>query len=221
MINLVKIQIGYEQLARMKIVDNYSWHKKAWSMFEHHPELENRNLKSEKDRGTSPFLSRFTQKSDHVELLILSKFPPLRPDWCENKQWQSIGIDDKYLSQDSYLFDLYANPTRSVKKPDGNGGYTKNGKRLTIMDNREQQEWIKRKGNDHGFQLFDEFPLRIEKPVNHPFKRKEKRGLHIGVRFQGMLKVIQQDKFKKAVYEGIGSAKGFGFGMLIVKPAQL
>lgn len=221
MINLVKIKIGYEQLARLKIVDNYSWHEKAWAIFEHHTELKERRLKSEKDKGPTPFLSRLTQKTEHVELIILSKFKPLKPDWCEGGQWQTITIDERFLSHDFYFFDLYANPTKSVKKPDVNGGYTKNGKRLTIMDNPGQLTWLRRKGIDYGFQLLDEFPLRIEKPVDHPFKRKGERGMHIGVRFQGMLKVVKHDLFKKAVSEGIGSAKGFGFGMLLVKPTQL
>lgn len=88
------------------------------------------------------------------------------------------------------------------------------------MDSESQIEWIYRKGEKHGFTLDENIPLRIEKPVNHSFNRKGKRGLHIGVRFQGLLHVTDNTAFKKAFCEGIGTAKGFGFGLLMIKPTQ-
>ncbi len=221
MTNLLKLTIGYEQLAKEKIHDNYAWHKKAWTMFEHHPELKERNNTSDKDKGPTPFLSRYIQKRNHAELLLVSGYKPLKPVWCGSDQWQLIKIDESYLSQPSYFFDLYANPTRSVKKPDGNGGFTKNGRRLTLMNKPSQMEWLSRKGKNHGFQLAEDIPLRIEKPVNHRFSRKGRNGLHIGVHFQGALHVTDREAFKKAFREGIGTAKGFGFGLLMIKPAQL
>ncbi|MBU4318739.1 MAG: type I-E CRISPR-associated protein Cas6/Cse3/CasE [Proteobacteria bacterium] len=220
MVNLVKMTFRYDLLAKEKIYDNYSWHKKAWNMFEHHPELKDRNRKLDKEKGPTPFLSRYIQKSDHAELLIVSKHQPVKPDWCTIDQWQLIEIKKSYLSQPSYYFDLYANPTKSIKKPDGNGGFTKNGKRLTVMDQPIQIEWLLGKGQKHGFKLAEHIPLRIDKPVCHRFNRNGKKGLHIGVRFQGALNVTDRDLFRKAFLEGIGTAKGFGFGLLMVKPAQ-
>ncbi|NNF99386.1 MAG: type I-E CRISPR-associated protein Cas6/Cse3/CasE [Desulfobacteraceae bacterium] len=221
MINLMKLSFGYEQLAKERIHDNYAWHKKAWTLFEHHPELKERNNSPQKDKGPTPFLSRYTLKSSRAELLILSVFEPLKPDWCGDDQWQLIRIDKNYLSQPSYFFDLYANPTKSVKKTDGNGGYTKNGRRLTLMNDLSQREWLSRKGKSHGFQPADEIPLQIRKPVNHRFYRNGKKGLHIGVRFQGALHVTDRSAFEKVIQEGIGSAKGFGFGLIMIKPAQI
>jgi len=221
MTNLLKLTLGYKQIAKEKIHDNYAWHKKAWTMFEHHPELKERNDKPEKDKGTTPFLSRYTSKANDAELLLVSEFQPLKPDWCNSDQWQLIEIDASFLGQPSYIFDLYANPTRKVKKTDGNGGFAKNGRRLTLMDKPSQTEWLTRKGNNHGFQLAQAVPLRIEKPVNHYFNRKDRKGLHIGVRFQGGLHVTDREAFKKAFRQGIGSAKGFGFGLLMIKPVQL
>lgn len=220
MTNLLKLTLGYEQLAKEKILDNYAWHKKAWIIFKHHPELKKRNNKSEKDKGPTPFLSRYIQKSKHAELLLVSVYQPLKPDWCGSDQWRLIEIDESYLSQPSYFFELYANPTKSVKKPDGNGGFTKHGRRLTLMDKPSQMAWLSRKGKNHGFQLAEDIPLRIGKPVNHSFSRKGRKGLHIGVRFQGILHVTNREVFKKAFREGIGTAKGFGFGLLMIKPAQ-
>ena len=41
-----------------------------------------------------------------------------------------------------------------------------------------------------------------------------------GVLFEGMLRVDEPEKFLKSVESGIGSAKGFGFGLLSVAPAK-
>jgi CRISPR system Cascade subunit CasE len=221
MTNLVKLSFGYKQLAKEKIYDNYAWHKKAWTLFEHHPQLKKRNTKPEEERGPTPFLSRYIQKTDHAQLLLVSEYCPLKPDWCGQDQWQLIEINENYLSQSSYYFDLYANPTRTVKKSDGKGGFTKHGQRLTLMDKPSQKEWLLRKGDNHGFQLDEDIPLRIEKPVNHRFSRKGRKGLHIGVRFQGAFHVIDRKIFQKAFREGIGTAKGFGFGLLMIKPVQI
>ncbi len=221
MTNLVKIMLLYDQLAKEKINDNYAWHKKAWTVFSHHPELEERNKKPEREKGPTPFLSRYTQKPNHVELLLVSDYQPNKPDWCSSEQWKVSEIDESYLSQSDYYFDLYANPTKTVKKLDDSGGYTKHGKRLTLMDKESQMEWLIRKASNHGFIVRDDIPLQIDKPVDHRFNRRGEKGLHIGVRFQGALNVTDQSAFKKAFCEGIGTAKGFGFGLLMIKPAQI
>jgi len=221
MTNLVKIILPYNQLSKEKIHDNYTWHKKAWTVFSHHPELEERNKKPEKEKGPTPFLSRYTQKPNHVELLLLSEYQPIKPGWCHNDQWQVMEINESYLTQSDYYFDLYANPTKAVRKSDGKGGYTKHGRRITLMDKVSQLEWLIRKASNHGFVVRDDIPLQMDKPVDHRFKRKGDKGLHIGVRFHGVLHVTDHSAFKKAFREGIGTAKGFGFGLLMIKPAQI
>ncbi len=217
----MRLSLNYEQIAKERIVDSYAWHKKAWKVFSHHPELEERNNKHEKDKGPTPFLSRYTRKTKYVELLLVSNYEPRKPDWCTNDQWQVLEVSDNYLSQPTYFFDLYVNPTKTVKKVNENGAYTKNGKRLTLMDEESQMEWLQRKASRHGFLVRDDIPLEIDKPIDHHFKRKGTKGLHIGVRFQGVLQVTDQTAFKKAFREGIGTAKGFGFGLLLIRPAQL
>ena len=42
----------------------------------------------------------------------------------------------------------------------------------------------------------------------------------LSVRFEGLLQVSDPDRFVGAIRSGIGSAKGFGFGLLSVAPAQ-
>ena len=114
MTNLVKLSLSYEQLAKEKIVDNYAWHKKAWTVFSHHPELEERNKKLEKDKGPTPFLSRYTRKTKYVELLLVSDYEPRKPDWCTTEQWQVLEISDDYLSQPKAQMYLHIVPTPHI-----------------------------------------------------------------------------------------------------------
>lgn len=220
MIHLIKASLPIERIIEEKIRDNYSWHKKIWDCFEHVPELQDRANRSEKDKGPTPFLSRYLQRTAGVELLFMSQYKPKRPSWCAQKEWQQTVLDTDYLSQPSYRFDLYANPTKTIKKPAETGGYTKNGRRITLMDVEAQRQWILKKAESSGFVIAENIPLQIDKPINHRFNRKGAKGLHIGVRFRGGFIVSDVTKFQESFIQGIGTAKGFGFGMLLIKPAQ-
>jgi CRISPR system Cascade subunit CasE len=43
---------------------------------------------------------------------------------------------------------------------------------------------------------------------------------HYAVRFEGTLEVVNPDNFSSALFNGIGSAKGFGFGLLSIAPVK-
>jgi len=108
-----------------------------------------------------------------------------------------------------YHFRLLANPSKRLKQPDGKS------KRVGIYQLTEQEQWLKRKSGQSGFEVLD---LRVlvqglvrgskhEKDEQHSIK-------HLGVQFEGVLRVEDSDLLKKSVADGIGSAKAFGFGML-------
>jgi CRISPR-associated protein Cas6/Cse3/CasE subtype I-E len=41
---------------------------------------------------------------------------------------------------------------------------------------------------------------------------------HVGVRFDGLLTVVDPVRFVQTLETGVGSAKGFGFGLLSIAP---
>jgi CRISPR system Cascade subunit CasE len=45
-------------------------------------------------------------------------------------------------------------------------------------------------------------------------------GKHVAVDFRGVLRVQDREKFKRTFAAGIGSAKGFGFGLLMLEPVE-
>lgn len=123
----------------------------------------------------------------------------------------------------SFRFRLRANPC-----------VTRNGKRLGLLRVEEQETWIDRKGLQHGFSL------SCIPPFDHsdtPKKRIDVRisqdqmlrgNQHSGnavrifsVLYDGILKVIEPDKFRNALQTGIGHGKVMGLGLLSVAPIIL
>lgn len=208
---LAKITIDYELAYKRRFTDNYAWHWAAWQAF---PGL---------DREKRNYLSRLDYCDGEFNLLLLSPIKPTKPDWCPDNSWNLAEVNPDFLKKKYYRFDLRANPTRKLAKLDDTGNKTKNGKRMALLKPEDQRAWIERKAEDAGFRLLNDVLLIIDPAVSNPFfvnKRNEK-GLHFGVRFTGALEVIDQSKLETAFYKGIGSAKGFGFGLLMLKPINI
>ena len=86
------------------------------------------------------------------------------------------------------------------------------------MGKREELvEWIKRKGDQGGFTV-DEATLRTFSRGREYFKKNGQDGLHSAVEFEGVLTVTDPAKFHETFTRGIGSAKAFGFGLLVIAP---
>jgi CRISPR system Cascade subunit CasE len=208
---LAKITIDYQLAYKRRFSDNYAWHWAAWQAF------------PGQDRGKRNYLTRFDYRDGEFTLLLLSHVKPMRPDWCPEDAWAIAEISPEFLKKKYYRFDLRANPTRKVTKLDDEGNKTKNGKRVALLKPEELRGWLERKAGDSGIRLLNTPALVIDPAVSNPFfinKRNEK-GLHFSVRFTGAIEIIDQCKFENAFYNGIGSAKGFGFGMLMLKPINI
>jgi CRISPR system Cascade subunit CasE len=101
-------------------------------------------------------------------------------------------------------FRLRANPT--VKR---------DGKRRPLLDEAQQRAWLSRKGSESGFRV-----ERVEvSPEGASSGHKPAGGAtmtitHHAVRFDGLLAVADPERLGNTLKAGIGSAKGFGFGLL-------
>jgi len=210
MIYLTKIELDAETVARKRFFDVYHWHKAVWELFPGRPDAER------------DFLFRLDQKQVGYRLLVLSQDEPRNPEWCDSKNFAVKNIPSSFLAQKHYLFDLRANPTRKIKKVKEDGSFTDNGKRIVLTKLDDQIAWIKRKAKSSGFSVVEDPKLVIEPAQNYGFiKDKKSPGLHVGVRFKGTLEVTDHALFAESFRKGIGSAKGFGFGMLLLQPIQL
>ncbi|MGA2440202.1 MAG: type I-E CRISPR-associated protein Cas6/Cse3/CasE [Tepidisphaeraceae bacterium] len=207
MTHLTQIILDFATAARLRLRDCYDWHQAVWKAF------------PGRDGDRRDFLTRLDQQRDGFRLLIVSPIEPTRPDWCPPESWQSRPIPDNYFSRRRYAFQLCANPTKKITKLGADGSPTKNGNRVPLRTREEFVGWIGRKGDQGGFAV-DKDTLRTFSRGREHFEKQGMRGMHSAVELQGMLSVTDPTKFYEAFTRGIGSAKAFGFGLLVIAPTN-
>lgn len=182
--------------------DSYAWHKAVWEAFP--------------NRGDQArdFLIRVDNKGRSYQVLVLSCERPTLPGWG---MWETKEVCPHFLEYDLYRFELRANPTVKRVVRDDSGKRKKNGQRTAIYNREALGNWLKRKAQASGFEVvkFD-----VDPPLSQPFHRKGKPGKHVRVDFRGLLRVVNHSQFKSAFANGIGPAKAFGFGMLVLQPLK-
>ncbi|MFH2046694.1 MAG: type I-E CRISPR-associated protein Cas6/Cse3/CasE [Pseudomonadota bacterium] len=181
----------------------------------------------------------------------------VEPDWsyldkCKNYLLSEEGISNPAYKNvaASYLglrngqtvsFSLRANPTKRIAKP-SKGDVMLKGKRVALLREEEQIDWLVRKGAEReegcpgGFEiLFKEVQkrggqIRQVAQVNTTIEgkqtgykkdkqevRREHRMTHLAVRFDGLLRITDFDAFRETLTRGIGPAKAFGCGLVLVR----
>ncbi len=160
-------------------------------------------------------------------LLAPPEFKPFQPSFAPGQRMR---------------FRLRANPTKkvaSLSKADRlagtreRDGDTKNGRRLALLREDEQIAWLLHKGEQGGFQIPGEWVAADDhrRAANYRVdaipegwvrcsKDGHADGRFFAVRFEGVLHVTDPDQFLCTVADGVGAAKGFGFGLLSVAPVE-
>ncbi|AKJ65310.1 type I-E CRISPR-associated protein Cas6/Cse3/CasE [Kiritimatiella glycovorans] len=194
---LTRIRIDFRTAVRLRIKDSYSWHRALWKVF---PQNDTRD-----------FLYRVDSCDGGFRLYLLSESVPQIPDWGA---WETKRVPESFLGRPVYRFQLCANPTVKRKREG-----RKNGTRTAIYEESELKAWLNRKAEQGGFAV--NWPAtQIGPPINQPFIKKGRRGNHKRVDYQGLLAVENRERFKECFKKGIGSAKAFGFGLLVLGPAN-
>jgi len=182
----------------------------------------------------SEFLWRLEPETDPAGLPRILVQSEAMPDWT------GIGVE-RWLAKTDPPIDLKARLKLDLLKVGqhfrfrlrANPSVTRNGKRLGLLGLKEQDEWIERKGLQHGFSLpqlpsFDllETPRRRTDMLisqEQMLRGKQHSGNPIrvfSVLYEGMLIVTEPDKFKDALQTGIGHGKLMGLGLLSVVPIE-
>ncbi len=179
-----------DSLARRDLASPYELHRTLSSGFE--------------GRDTGRLLFRRGKGSS---VLLLSPSPPdfgraLRENRLLSAETKPFELEPEVGQV--LRFSLRANPTKK-----------KDGTRIPFVRPENQVAWLERKAVQHGFSLLtvvvvEAGQMKFRKPG------KKKSITHYGVDFQGRLRVDDAQLFKQALTEGIGPAKGFGFGLLCV-----
>lgn len=192
---LSRILVHKQEAAQADLRDSYAWHQALWKAF------------PGKDGQTRDFLFRIDAEHPDFRVLLLSREEPVAPTWG---RWQTKPVANTFLEHETYRFQLKANPTmrRSADK-----------RRLGIYAEDRLREWMARKAEQNGFAVAAE-TLLVGAPIEEAFVREKRRGKHLAVDFRGVLRVADRAAFKQAFHAGIGSAKSFGFGLLMLEPIK-
>lgn len=185
----------------------YGAHKMAWSFFDNDPSAKR------------DFIFRYERNNGATQLYVVSHREPVD----KSGMWQ---IDTKEYDPKPPVgglldFSLRFNPT--LDKKDSNG---KRGRHDVVMDakknNREgdyiigaTEEWLHKREESCGFSLNG---IRSATYVRRSFRGKGNNITFGVVDVSGFLSVTSAEAFKASLQNGIGRSKGFGMGLLLVRP---
>jgi CRISPR system Cascade subunit CasE len=197
---LTQIHIGKAEAARLRLADPYAWHQRLWLAF------------PGRDGAPRSFLFRVDDKHATFRVLMLSHIAPIQQGWGA---WEVKSIGDSFLAHSRYLFQVRANPTIKRAVFNDRGEFKKNGRRTAIYDAGDLRGWIDRKARQSGFELIE---CTAGPAIQSYFVKDGRRGKHVAVDFQGVLSVTDPPVFEKVFHNGIGPARAFGFGLLMLQP---
>lgn len=184
----------------LKVADAYSVHRVVYSLF---PAQEGQ---------TRDFL--FADKGGDFngrKILILSK---RRPDPLPLGQVESKEIPPTFLEHATYGFEVRMNPTKRDKDT---------GKTIPVRGKDPLLSWFCEKAlSSYGFEVLKDgqgTPLvQVQSIGVQSFEKDGSVVVHGEATFIGKLRVVDRELFRKTFEEGMGRAKGFGFGLLQLIP---
>ena len=124
---------------------------------------------------------------------------------------QTKEVPEAFFLQDSYYFLIRINP---VVKKDGH---------LSRIENRTSEAiaWLSRRADSMGVEFSVSNMDKKAGGVIRMRKRTDSRQISISyVDIVGCLKVIDRERFLSVVNNGFGAHKGFGFGLLQLRPIK-
>lgn len=200
---------------RQGLNDPYKLHQWIWEALPDDPDAER------------DFLFRADVKNQRLRILLLSERVPAPGDRCE---WRTTEVSETFLGHGAYRFQLRANPTFRRAS---------DHRRLALFDETKIREWFVRKLADAGCEIpvGDDYECEIAGEIRHepvldlkttaPRKLQFQKGggartgTLYSVDASGTIVVRDEAAFRKAFDAGIGPARGFGFGLLMLQPVNL
>jgi len=222
--------------ARRDLASSYELHRTLWNCFP--------NLRRDPDRGVFPERILFrvdTDRRNGCPIVLVQS--ALEPAWDQLPPRRLLApaeckpVDPQFTAGQRLRFRLRANPTKRIAAKNPHLGATMVGKRVGMATEVDQIEWLLRKGIAAGFTIPGQWvpatDPETEEPIRLPNfrvdaipegrdrngKKGHGEGVFHAVRFEGVLIVTDPIQFRTAWSAGIGSAKGYGFGLLSIAAA--
>ncbi|MBL8511829.1 MAG: type I-E CRISPR-associated protein Cas6/Cse3/CasE [Betaproteobacteria bacterium] len=202
----------------------YELHRHIWRLFPGE-DREARKAATEQRQG---FLFRIEQYQTGrpVRLLVQSRRAPapVSVAWPEAKAGPEVWllgtreINPRPSVGQRLAFVLTANPVKTItdKQRDRKEGKKAETCRVPLLKEADQREWLLRK-------LASAAELEAVSVLPHQllfFRKGRMGGKLVTVTFEGVLKVHDPDQLLSLLENGVGPAKGFGCGLLLVRRAD-
>lgn len=197
-------------------LDAYESHRLVWALFGDDPNRER------------DFLYRYDQQRGRPELMIVSAQPPMDNHNLFHIESKPYAPDLR--AGDRLTFMARINPVWR-KEVDG-----KRRKVDVVMDeiHRSRREkdgpvdrldvaaealppWFAAQGQRGGFTLEDD-SLVVEAYGRHRFRTRDGGDVTVaGVDVRGAVRVTEPDSFRETLFQGLGTSRAFGFGVMLVR----
>lgn len=213
--------VDVKQLTCLTCADGYREHQQLWRLFDEDRDAER------------VFLFRREQVQGWPRFFMVSDRKPEKTDGIWNIEPKEY--EPKLHSGQQLAFSIRVNPVVTHTTDDGKKhrhdvvmnlkkqtGYQElpSNKRPPLIQLVEQAgiEWLDKRAGKHGFS-FDPGAVRVDAYTqNRVFKKRSKHPIRYStLDFTGLLTVTELDTFMTALYNGIGSAKAFGCGLLLIR----
>ena len=206
---LACMNIDAETVLSGGVRDSYDWHQRLWHCFPGEPRAEAGFSDPHRHAGGSVSAVALVSEQTHLPRLVPAG------EFCHQGNCPLLSLSPALRLR------LARNPVKCLVQRTELGKRKRHGKRVPLIQPDELRAWIDRKGQAGGFQIVADKPLEIGPVVKSHFRKKEQAACHGGVQFRGVLEVTDPEKFTETYYAGVGSAKGFGFGLLLLAPVRL
>jgi len=206
------------KITNLSYIENiYSEHQLIWQFFPSQPERQ--------------FLYRRELINNRPSYIVVSNVQPTIPIniandtvILESKQYNPTIYDDQRFS-----FTIRVNPIKETKsnrkrhdvvmyaiKNHYNLYNYKPNRQVIIQES--VSNWLKHHQNKNGFEIIEN-SICVDEYFQHQLFSKTNEKIQFSTcNISGQLIITDDDKFKKMLYNGIGKSKGFGCGLMLIKP---
>ena len=193
---LSQTEVSWAWALKQGLGDPYKLHQWIWVSLPDDPDAKR------------DFLFRSDLSYGILRILLLSERIPRD---SANATWKTTEVSSTFLSHGTYCFQLRANPTFRRAS---------DHRRLALFDEAALRDWFARKFDAAGCEVSD---MELSAPQKLHFRKGggTRPGTLCSVDASGSLIVKDETAFRTAFDAGIGPAKGFGFGLLMLQPVQL
>jgi CRISPR system Cascade subunit CasE len=213
-----RADLGWSQIEKFARLDSYGQHQAVWQLFDLPPAAT---------RASIEFLFRHEWYRDLPVFYVLSRSTP--QDRVGLWNIQSKPYAPQLEAGDRLHFKLRANPvvTRNGKRHDvvmdakqrlrWKGLRPEKRPTLNTLAYEAGRDWLDSRAEKHGFAIASN-RLLVDGYRPHVVHRRGGTPICFStLDFSGVLAVVDPKKFLTTLYNGVGPAKGFGCGLLLVK----